>query len=152
MVPAVVALSFACRLQDEDGVRLMVKAEAGEVGEPGVGAEAVIAVVGPDFQRARGDDQAFAFELVGNGLAPGRGVVRYGVAGRQLLAGGRPVAGHKNLEGIGTGPLRAVVDALIEGLGSRVWGIFGIVHGTIVSPAARLGPTPGQPRSTRLGR
>jgi hypothetical protein len=138
VVPAVVALSFPNRLEDQDGVRLMVKAQAGEVGKARVGAEAVVAVVGADLQGAGRNDQAFTFELVGDGLAPGRGVRGHGVAGREFLAGRRPVAGHKGLEGVGTGPLGAVVDALVQGLGSRIGGVIGIVHGTIVSPARRL--------------
>ena len=105
VVAAVVALSFRDGLKDQDGVRLVVEAEPGEVRESGVGAEAVVAVVGADFQRAGRDHQALALELSGDCPAPGCGVAGYGVTLRELLACGRPVAGHEGLESVGAGPL-----------------------------------------------
>ena len=64
VVAAVVALAFLHGFQDEHGVGLVVQAQAGEVREAGVRAEAVVAVVRADLQRTGGDDQAFAFELL----------------------------------------------------------------------------------------
>ena len=64
VVAAVVALAFLHGFQDEHGVGLVVQAQAGEVREAGVRAEAVVAVVGADLQRTGGNDQAFAFELL----------------------------------------------------------------------------------------
>ena len=90
VVPAVVALSFSDRLQDQDGVRLVVQAQAGEVGKAGMRAEPVVAVVGADLGRTGRNDQAFAFELGGDGLAPGRGVACDGVAAGKFLAGRAP--------------------------------------------------------------
>ena len=86
VVAAVVALAFLDGLQDEHGVGLMVQAQAGEVREAGVRPEAVVAVVGADLQRTGGDDQAFTFELVGDGPAPARGVAGDGVPFGELLA------------------------------------------------------------------
>ena len=87
VVAAVVALAFLGGLQDQHGVGLVVQAQAGQVREAGVRAEAVVAVVGADLQRTGGDDQAFAFELLGDGPAPGGGVAGDGVAFGQLLRG-----------------------------------------------------------------
>ena len=64
VVAAVVALAFLHGFQDEHGVGLVVQAQAGEVREAGVRAEAVVAVVRADLQRTGGNDQAFAFELL----------------------------------------------------------------------------------------
>ncbi|MCY1222784.1 hypothetical protein D9M72_348880 [compost metagenome] len=154
VVPAVVALSFFNRFENEHGVGLVVEAQARQVGETGVGAEAVVAVVGADLQRAGGDHQAFALEQAGNGATPGGGVIGHGVPIGELLCRGRPVAGHEGLEGVGTGPLRAVVDALFEGLVCCIFTVVGvvcIVHRPIVSPAAWPGP-PNTAPAVRTGR
>ncbi|CAH0285482.1 hypothetical protein SRABI128_03757 [Microbacterium sp. Bi128] len=63
VVSAVVAGALRDRFQDQDRIRFVVQAEAGEVREGGVRPEAVVAVVRADLQRAGGDDQAFTFEL-----------------------------------------------------------------------------------------
>ena len=50
------------RLQHQDGVRFLLRAQARQVREGGVRAEAVVAVVGADLVGARGHDEALTRE------------------------------------------------------------------------------------------
>ena len=95
------AVAIVTRLQDQDGVRLAVGAQTGEVGERRVRAEPVVGVVAADLEPAGRDDQPLAGERRGHGVAA-RGRVRRGLDQRRgrLVARG-PVAGDEGQEGVG---------------------------------------------------
>ena len=105
------------RLEHQDGVRLLLAAQARQVRESGVRAETVVAVVGADLVGARGHDEALAWE---GGAGLERAVVQE--VGDALacgqFGGARPPSGADEIaECGGLGLAGAVFAAIGHGLG-----------------------------------
>ena len=103
-------------VQDEDGVRLLVGAQPGEVGEGRVRPEAVVVVVVAGDEAAGGHDEPLAREEAADGGAAGGGVVGRGGALGQEVRPRAPAVGDELAEGLARGPLGTVVAALGQGL------------------------------------
>ena len=105
------------RLQHQDGVRLLLAAQARQVREGGVRAETVVAVVGADLVGARGHDEALAREG-GAGLEGAVGhEVGDALALGQFGGAGPPSGADEIAEGGGLGLTGAVFAAIGHGLG-----------------------------------
>mgnify|MGYP000881146658 CR=1 FL=1 len=105
-------------LEDEDGVSLLLRAQARQAREGGVGAETVVAVVGADLVGTRGHDEAFARER-GAGLEGAGGQeVGDGVALGQLAGARSPPGADEVTESGGLGLTGAALAAVGHGLGS----------------------------------
>ncbi len=108
-------------VDDEYGVAGEV---AREVGVRGVGAEAVVGVVGPHLETAGRQHEALAREGLGQPLPPGRGVRRDGVR-RQVQLAVAPALAHEGGVGLGDGRvvrlgvqrgLRRLLDGRVDGV------------------------------------
>ena len=108
------------RLQHQDGVRLLLAAQARQVREGGMRAETIVAVVGADLVGARGHNQALARE----GSAGLEGAVVQEVGDALALGqfgGTRPPTGADEIaEGRGLGLTGAVFAAIGHGLGGFI--------------------------------
>ena len=90
MAAAVVARAVLDRVQDEHRVGLLLGAQAREVRERGVRAEAVVGVVGAELERAGGDDEPLAGELRRQRGTPRGRVVGGRAALERSTTGARP--------------------------------------------------------------
>ena len=122
-------------VDDQHGVAGLV---AAEVGVGGVGAEPVVGVVGPHLEAARGQDETFAREGLGEPLTTSRGVRRDRV-GRELQLAVTPALAHEG--GVRRGHGRVVRLGVQHGLaglvGGRVGGLFAHARKPTPAPRAR---------------
>ena len=121
-------------LDDQHGVAGLV---AAEVGVGGVGAEAVVGVVGPHLEGARGQHQALAGERLGEPLTTSRGVRRDRV-GREVELAVAPALAHEG--GVRRGHGRVVRLGVHQRLAGLVGGRVGVCSLTAESlrPRARV--------------
>ena len=133
VVGAVVAGTLFDGLEDQHGVGLVVDAQTGLVSKRRVGAEAVVAVVGADLQRACRQDEALAGECLGDLGAALSCVVCYGLAGVAVIFGRCPVCGNE------FGERRRLRGAAVVSLLSFGALLVVLSHGLIISPSPQVG-------------